>query len=95
MAIEREFAIPVVQAGIGLIVEVFDVDDASNHTVHDSIDFYGRTLLDLNLYPSKELAKPHRLHLHSLFGTYTNLTADFSVELIALQPLSTRSASSF
>ena len=65
--------------GIGLIVEVFDVDDVNNHTVHDSIDFYGRTLLDLKVYPSAEAAQPHRIYLRSLFGMYTNLTADFSV----------------
>ncbi|CAF0952593.1 unnamed protein product [Adineta ricciae] len=67
------------EAGIGLIVEVFDVDDMNNQTIHDSIDFYARKLLDLNTYPSKDLAKPRRIHLQSLFGVYTNLTADFSL----------------
>ena len=62
-----------------MIVEVFDIDDAVNQTIHDSIDFYGRTLLDLKLYRSIEVAQLHRVHLRSLFGTYTNLTADFSV----------------
>ncbi|UJR13724.1 hypothetical protein I4U23_000735 [Adineta vaga] len=67
------------KTGVGLIVEVFDIDDANNHTIHDSIDFYGRTLVDLNIYPSKDSAKPQRLFLRSLFGAYTNLTADFSL----------------
>jgi hypothetical protein len=62
-----------------LIVEVFDIDDIHNQTIHDSIDFYGRTLLDLKLYRSVEVAQLHRIYLRSLFGTYTNLTADFSV----------------
>lgn len=62
-----------------MIVEVFDIDDALNQTIHDSIDFYGRTLLDLKLYRSMDVAQLHRIHLRSLFGTYTNLTADFSV----------------
>ncbi|CAF4008494.1 unnamed protein product [Adineta steineri] len=65
--------------GIGLIVEVFDIDDINNHTIHDSIDFYGRTLLDLKLYRTIDIAEPQRLYLRSLFGTYTNLTADFSL----------------
>jgi hypothetical protein len=60
-------------------VEVFDVDDANNHTIHDSIDFYGRTLLDLKVYRSVKAAHPQKIYLRSLFGTYTNLTADFSV----------------
>ncbi len=60
-------------------MEVFDIDDTINQTIHDSIDFYGRTLVDLKLYPSSELAHSQRLYLRSLFGTYTNLTADFSV----------------
>jgi hypothetical protein len=68
-----------IQTGIGLIVEVFDVDDANNHTIHDSIDFYGRTLLDLKVYSSLETAQTQRIYLRSLFGIYTNLTADFSV----------------
>ncbi|CAF1070416.1 unnamed protein product [Adineta steineri] len=67
------------KTGIGLIVEVFDVDDENNHTIHDSIDFYGRTLLDLNIYPSFNKSKAQRIYLRSLFGTYTNLTADFSL----------------
>jgi hypothetical protein len=58
---------------------VFDVDDANNHTIHDSIDFYGRTLLDLKIYPSIETAQSQRVYLRSLFGAYTNLTVDFSV----------------
>jgi hypothetical protein len=60
-------------------VEVFDVDDAHNYTIHDSIDFYGRTLLDLKIYPSIETAQAQRVYLRSLFGSYTNLTVDFSV----------------
>jgi hypothetical protein len=68
-----------VKTGIGLIVEVFDIDDVNNQTIHDSIDFYGRTLLDLKLHHSAETAQPQRIYLRSLFGTYTNLTADFSV----------------
>lgn len=64
---------------MGLIVEVFDIDDIQNQTIHDSIDFYGRTLLDLKIDRSVDLARPQRLYLRSLFGTYTNLTADFSV----------------
>jgi hypothetical protein len=68
-----------IKTGIGLIVEVFDIDDINNQTIHDSIDFYGRTLLDLRLYRSSQLAQPQRIYLRSLFGTYTNLTADFSV----------------
>jgi hypothetical protein len=60
-------------------VEAFDIDDTINQTIHDSIDFYGRTLVDLKLYPSSELAHSQRLYLRSLFGTYTNLTADFSL----------------
>lgn len=64
---------------MGLIVEVFDIDDLHNQTIHDSIDFYGRTLLDLRIDRSVEVARPQRLYLRSLFGTYTNLTADFSV----------------
>jgi hypothetical protein len=60
-------------------VEVFDIDDANNHTIHDSIDFYGRTLLDLKLYRSANISQSQRIYLRSLFGTYTNLTADFSV----------------
>ncbi|CAF3647199.1 unnamed protein product [Rotaria sordida] len=65
------------KTGIGLIVEVFDIDDNNNQTIHDSIDFYGRTLTDLKLYRSVELAQPQRIYLRSLFGTYTNLTVDF------------------
>jgi hypothetical protein len=64
---------------MGLIVEVFDIDDINNQTIHDSIDFYGRTLLDLKLYRSIQVAQPQRIYLRSLFGTYTNLTADFTV----------------
>jgi hypothetical protein len=60
---------------------VFDIDDINNQTIHDSIDFYGRTLLDLKLYRSAEVAQPQRIYLRSLFGTYTNLTADFSVRI--------------
>ena len=67
------------QTGIGLIVEVFDIDDANNHSIHDSIDFYGRTLLDLKLYRAEDEVQPQRIYLRSLFGTYTNLTVDFSV----------------
>ncbi len=66
-------------------MEVFDVDDVKNHTIHDSIDFYGRTLLDLKIYRSLETAETQRIYLRSLFGTYTNLTADFSVCLIFFQ----------
>lgn len=62
-----------------MIVEVFDVDDVNNYTIHDSIDFYGRTLLDLKLYSSEQTAQVHRVPLRSLFGPYTNLTVDFSV----------------
>jgi hypothetical protein len=70
------------KTGIGLIVEVFDVDDANNHTVHDSIDFYGRTLLDLKIDSSIETAEVQRIYLRSLFGSYTNLTVDFSVRIL-------------
>ena len=69
----------LIQTGFGLIVEVFDIDDVVNQTIHDSIDFYGRTLLDLKLSRSVEVAQPQRIYLRSLFGTYTNLTTDFSV----------------
>ncbi len=58
---------------------MFDIDDINNQTIHDSIDFYGRTLLDLKLYRSVEISQPQRIYLRSLFGTYSNLTADFSV----------------
>jgi hypothetical protein len=75
------------QAGIGLIVEVFDIDDANNHSIHDSIDFYGRTLLDLKVYRAEEDAQPQRIYLRSLFGTYTNLTVDFSVRRLLLHGL--------
>jgi hypothetical protein len=64
---------------------VFDVDDVNNHTVHDSIDFYGRTLLDLKVFPSAESAQPQRIYLRSLFGMYTNLTADFSVRSFSVR----------
>lgn len=67
------------KTGIGLIVEVFDIDDKHNQTIHDSVDFYGRTLLDLKLYRSRDMAQQQRIYLRSLFGSYTNLTADFSV----------------
>jgi len=70
-----------IKTGIGLIVEVFDIDDIQNETIHDSIDFYGRTLLDLKIYRSIEVAQLQRVYLRSLFGAYTNLTADFSVSL--------------
>lgn len=69
------------QTGVGLIVEVFDIDDPDNQTIHDSIDFYGRTLLDLKIASSDQTAQAQRVHLKSLFGTYTNLTVDFSVRL--------------
>ncbi|CAF4495240.1 unnamed protein product [Rotaria socialis] len=65
------------KTGVGLIVEVFDIDDVKNQTIHDSIDFYGRTLNDLKLYRSIEVAQPQTIYLRSLFGTYTNLTVDF------------------
>jgi hypothetical protein len=61
---------------------VFDVDDATNHTIHDSIDFYGRTLLDLKISPSLETAQIQRIYLRSLFGSHTNLTVDFSVRIL-------------
>ncbi|CAF1240678.1 unnamed protein product [Rotaria sordida] len=67
------------KTGIGIIVEVFDIDDINNRTNHDSIDFYGRTLLDLKIYRSEELAQKQRIYLRSLFGTHTNLTADLSL----------------
>ncbi|CAF4724968.1 unnamed protein product, partial [Rotaria sp. Silwood1] len=67
------------KTGIGLIVEVFDIDDNNNQSIHDSIDFYGRTLTDLKLYRSIEVAKPQKIYLQSLFGSYTNLTVDFSL----------------
>ncbi|CAF1431582.1 unnamed protein product [Rotaria sp. Silwood1] len=67
------------KTGIGIIVEVFDVDDINNRTIHDSIDFYGRTLADLKIYRSEETAQKQRIYLRSLFGTYTNLTADLSL----------------
>ena len=63
-------------------MEVFDIDDINNRTIHDSIDFYGRTLFDLKIYRSEELAQKQRIYLRSLFGTYTNLTADFSVSIL-------------
>ncbi len=63
---------------------MFDIDDINNQTIHDSIDFYGRTLLDLKLYRSAEVAQPQRIYLRSLFGTYTNLTADFTVCLFTI-----------
>lgn len=69
----------IFQTGIGMIVEVYDVDDANNHTVHDSIDFYGRTLLDLKISRVKDTAPKQRVYLRSLFGSYTNLTVDLSV----------------
>ncbi|CAF0990390.1 unnamed protein product [Didymodactylos carnosus] len=65
--------------GIGLIVEVFDVDDLQNQMFHDSIDFYGRTLLDIRLSTSKQTAQLQHIVLRSLFGSYTNLTVDFSL----------------
>ncbi|CAF4469584.1 unnamed protein product [Rotaria socialis] len=67
------------KTGIGLIVEVLDIDDVNNRTIHDSIDFYGRTLLDLKIYKSAETAEMQRISLRSLFGAYTNLTADISL----------------
>ncbi|CAF0727708.1 unnamed protein product [Adineta ricciae] len=73
------FRFPYPKAGIGLIVEVYDIDDINNQTVHDSIDFYARTLVDLKVQHSREVAQPQRLFLRSLFGTYTNLTADFTL----------------
>ena len=70
---------------MGLIVEVFDIDDINNQTIHDSIDFYGRTLLDLKLYRSIQVAQPQRIYFRSLFGTYTNLTADFTVCFLSVK----------
>ncbi|CAF3940161.1 unnamed protein product [Rotaria sp. Silwood2] len=67
------------KTGIGIIVEVFDVDDIDNRTIHDSIDFYGRTLADLKIYRTEEIAQKQRIYLRSLFGTHTNLTADISL----------------
>lgn len=58
---------------------MFDIDDVNNRSMHDSIDFYGRTLLDLKIYRSLETAIAQRLYLRSLFGANTNLTADASV----------------
>ena len=63
-------------------MEVFDIDDPVNQTTHDSIDFYGRTLLDLKVHPSADSVQPQRIYLRSLFGTYTNLTVDFSVRIL-------------
>ncbi|UJR33508.1 hypothetical protein I4U23_020953 [Adineta vaga] len=73
------FRFPYSKTGIGLIVEVFDIDDIHNQTIHNSIDFYGRTLIDLKIYRTHEIAQPQRIYLRSLFGTYTNLTADFTL----------------
>ena len=51
----------------------------NNYTNHDSIDYYGRTLLDLKIYSSVQTAQTKRIYLRSLFGTYTNLTVNLSV----------------
>ncbi|CAF1293722.1 unnamed protein product, partial [Didymodactylos carnosus] len=65
--------------GIGLIVEVFDVDDLQNQTFHDTIDFYGRTLLDLRLFSSKHTSQSQYIILRSLYDSNTSLNLYCSV----------------